>query len=299
MATGPRADSAVGRAGLVSRPAGPTVARVLLGGRLRVLREVRGITREAAAAEIRASASKISRLELGRTGFKRRDVADLLTLYGVTEDAERAALLALVEPARAPGWVHDYAELLPAGAETRLELEQASSLIRCYEPQFVPALLQTADYARAVSLLDDPDEPRGVVDRRIGLLAGRQEILSRPVPVELWAVIDEAVLRRRVGSAATMRAQLVHLVEMASLPHVSVQVMAFSTGVAAGGAITLMRFAEDELDDVVYLDQAGTMLQSDRPADACHYRKVLDRLSIRAEEPSETEAVLRRICTET
>jgi transcriptional regulator with XRE-family HTH domain len=116
---------------------------MLLGGRLRGLREARAITREEAGYAIRASPSKISRLELGRNGFKHRDVADLLTLYGVTEAADRAGLLALVEAAKGPGWLHEYSDLLSNMAETRLEFEQAASVIRSYEPQFIPGILQT------------------------------------------------------------------------------------------------------------------------------------------------------------
>ncbi|MFF5257712.1 helix-turn-helix domain-containing protein [Actinomadura viridis] len=276
--------------------AGPTVARMLLGGRLRRLREARGITREAAGEAIRASHSKISRLELGRTGFKTRDVEDLLTLYGVTGEDERKGLLDLVRQARETGWVHEYNDVIPGWQETRLELEQASSLIRGYELQFVPPLLRTEEYARAVLSFDDG----GVaLERRLELLMRCQELVLGPEPARLWVVVDEAALRRRLGDRDVMRRQLTRLMELAELPHITVQVMPFTTGAAAGGAITLLRFGEPELGDVVFLDQLTSSLCLDKPADIYHYRQVMDRLSARAEPPGATVTVLHEVLKST
>jgi transcriptional regulator with XRE-family HTH domain len=298
MGAGQTVSGLVDTAGLDSQWAGPRVARVLLGGRLRGLREAREITREEAGHAIRSSPSKISRLELGRNGFKYRDVADLLTLYGVTDAAERAGLLALVEAAKGSGWLHEYSDLLSNVAETRLELEQVASVIRSYEPQFVPGVLQTRDYADAVLQLNRPDALPSEIERRVDLLVKHQELLRRPQAPGLWVVLDEAALRRRVGGAATMRHQLAHLIETTCLPNVTIQVMPFRCGVAAGGAISLLRFAEHELADVVYLDQPTSALQPDRPADICHYREVIDRLSVRAEPPRATAAIIRGILAE-
>src|SRR5262250_3389371 len=125
---------------------GPTVLRILLGSQLRMLREVKGITREEAGYAIRASGSKISRMELGRVSFKERDVADLLALYGVTDGAERDALLDLALKANSPGWWHRYNDLLPGWFQVYVGLEDAATIIRTYEVQFVPGLLQTEDY---------------------------------------------------------------------------------------------------------------------------------------------------------
>jgi transcriptional regulator with XRE-family HTH domain len=298
MGTGQIASEPVESSGLDSRPAGPTVARILLGGRLRGLREARAITREEAGQAIRSSPSKISRLELGRNGFKHRDVADLLTLYGVTDATERAGLLALVEAAKGSGWLREYSGLLSSVAEVRLELEQAASVIRSYEPQFVPSILQTRDYATAVVQIHSADALPPEIERRVDLLVKHQELLRRPQPPGLWVILDEAALRRRIGGVATMRHQLAHLIEAACLPNVTIQVVPFSCGVAAGGAITLLRFAEHELADVVYLDQPASTLQPDRPADICHYRKVIDSLSICAEPPTATVTIIRRILAE-
>ncbi len=176
---------------------GPTALRIGLGGELRRRREAAGITREVAGEAIRASPAKISRLELGRVGFKERDVVDLLTLYGVGDATERAEFLALARQANAPGWWHRYSDLLPGWFETYIGLEQAATMIRTYELQFVPGLLQTREYARAVTLLGHEDAAD--VERRVELRMRRQEVLTAPAAPTLWAVIDEAALRRSLG----------------------------------------------------------------------------------------------------
>src|SRR5215472_11664730 len=275
--------------------AGPAVVRRQLGTRMRQLREASGMTCADAGRVIRGSHSKISRMELGRSGFKRQDVADLLTLYGVCDQVERDGMFSLVEQANSPGWLHEYGDVLSSSAETRLELEQCASVIRCYENQFIPDLLQTADYARALIELYHPAAPQSDVARRIALLMKRQMILHEPVCCRLWAVIDEAALRRQPGTAATMRRQLRQLIEIAELPHVTIQVMPFSTGVAAGGAITVLRFAEPEIADVVYLDQFTGALYLTKPADVQHYAQVVDRLCTRAELPAKTPVFLRQL----
>ncbi len=187
---------------------GPTVLRMLLGARLRRLREARGITREEAGYEIRASRSKISRLEHGRVGFKERDVADLLVLYGVNDAQERAALESLAERANVQGWWAKYNDILPDWFEVYIGLEQAASLIRSYELQFVPGLFQTEDYARAVTVLGHRSAPAGEIERRVNLRLARQELLTCPEPPTLWTVVDEAALRRPIGGDDVMRGQL-------------------------------------------------------------------------------------------
>jgi transcriptional regulator with XRE-family HTH domain len=282
------------------RQAGPTAARMLVGARLRRLRENAGRTREAAAREIRSSDSKISRLELGRTGFKRRDVADLLTFYGVVDEGERQPLLELTKQANAPGWWRRYDDVVPSWFEPYIGLEQAASVVRTYAVQFVPDLLQTEEYARAVLRLGHPDDDTARLDQRIALRLGRQRILRRPAPPRLWTVIDETALRRPIGSRTTMRLQLSHLIEISALPHVSVQVMPFSTGghVAAGGSITFLRFPEDELPDIVYLEQLITALYLDKPGAVAPYWRVLNHLGMQAEQPSTTPDILRSIRAE-
>src|SRR5690606_38353095 len=233
---------------------GPTVRRILLGAQLRRLRERNGITREAAGWEIRASESKISRMELGRVGFKERDVSDLLTLYGVTDTEERTALLALARQANAPGWWHRYGDVLPHWFQSYLDLEAAATMIRTYEVQFVPGLLQTAGYARAVIRIGHSGARAEEIERRVEVRMARQRVLHRENPPQLWAVIDEAVLRRPMGGHKVMREQVLHLLEATKMPNVRIQVVPFHAGghAAAGGAFTLLRFPEQDLPDVVY-----------------------------------------------
>jgi transcriptional regulator with XRE-family HTH domain len=283
--------------GLDYQHAGPTVVRILLGAQLRQLREAAGISREDAGYAIRASHSKISRLELGRTSFKPRDLTDLLTLYGVTDAGERASLLSLADHANSPGWWRPYADLVPAWFEAYLGLEQAASAIRCYEVQFVPGLLQTPDYARAVVMLGHSDDPAADIDRRVGLRMRRQRVLHARDAPSVRAVIDEGALRRPFGTARTMRGQLEHLCDVAEMPNVTVQVLPFSVGghSAAGGPVTILRFPEGELPDVVYLEQLISALYLDKPSDALHYGRIMNRLAMEAETPAATKRLLHRM----
>src|SRR6266702_2974338 len=195
------------------RSAGPTVQRLVLGGHLRRLREESRITTERAALSIRGSHSKISRMENGRVGFKQRDIADLLTLYGVGPGDEREALLGLAREANTPGWWQGYSDILPHWVEPYFGLEAAASSIREYELQFVPGLLQIAEYARGVIRLGNlPSEDE--VERRARARISRQEILRRETPPKVWAVLDEGALRRVIGGREVMRAQLRYLIEM-------------------------------------------------------------------------------------
>src|ERR1051326_6474776 len=212
----------------------PTVLRMLLGTQLRRLREAAGVTPDEASYEIRASRSKISRLEHGRVSFKRRDVDDLLTLYGVTDDETRAGLLSLAEQANAVGWWAKYGDILPDWFEGYLGLEAAASLIRTFELQFVHGLFQTEGYSRAVTVLGHKAAPGAEIDRRVSLRMKRQDILTGQDAPRVWSVMDEAALRRPVGGPPVMRGQLQRLIEVAELPHVTVQVVPFRRGGHAG-----------------------------------------------------------------
>ncbi|MHC3467728.1 helix-turn-helix domain-containing protein [Streptomyces sp. 7R007] len=281
--------------------AGPMVPRLVLGARLRELREERDISREAAGHVIRASRSKISRLEAGRHSFKQRDVADLLTLYGVTDEAERDTLLALAEQANAPAWWQYFSDVVPAWKQAYLGAEQAASVVRCFEVQRVPALLQTPDYARAAIRLSHANAPAEEIERRVRLRMTRQLILRRQPPAQLWAVIDEAALRRPVGGARTMRAQLRHLIEMCRLPQVTIQVVPLVGGghAAESGPVTILRLPGGQLPDMVYLEQLTTALYPDKPAEIECYWDVMNRLVVEAESPEETPTILHRVLQET
>jgi Domain of unknown function (DUF5753)/Helix-turn-helix domain len=279
---------------------GPTVLRMLLGAHLRRLREERGITRETAGWEIRSSESKISRLELGRVSFKERDVADLLTLYGLTDAHERDRLLALARDANAPGWWHRYADLLPAWFQPYLGLEAAASLIRTYEVQFVPGLLQTPDYARAVVRLGRDRASTEELDRRVALRMDRQQVLTRADPPQVWAVLDEAALRRPIGGATVLRGQIEALIEATKLPNVRLQVIPFRVGghAGSGGAFSILRFPDQDLPDVVYIEQLTSALYLDKRDDVDHYAAAMEQLCVEADPPDRTVEVLTGLLRE-
>jgi hypothetical protein len=271
---------------------------MLLGAQLRRLREAAGISREAAGWEIRASESKISRMELGRVSFKERDVADLLTRYGLADGEQREELLRLARQANSAGWWHTYGDLLPSWFQSYLGLEAAASLIRTYEVQFVPGLLQTADYARAVVRLGYGAARQSEVDRRVALRMARQrQLLTAPRPPRLWAVLDEAVVRRPIGGQQVLRDQVSALVEAARLPHVRLQLVPFRAGghAGAGGAFTLLRFSDPDLPDVVYIEQLTSALYLDRREDLDHYALAMEQLSAQAAPPDRTPELLAAV----
>jgi len=270
---------------------GPTVLRILLGSQLRRLREERNVTREDAGYAIRASESKISRLELGRVGFKERDVADLLTLYKVNDPAEREALLSLAREANQPGWWHKYGDILPNWFQAYVGLEVAASLIRTYEVQFIPGLLQTESYARAVVLLGNGNAPKEEIDRRVQLRMERQKLLTRENPPRFWAIIDEAVLRRPIGGREVMREQLEHLAKVAERPNVTLQIIPFGFGghAAAGGAFSLLRFPDQTLPDIVYIEQLTSALYLEKREDVDTYLESMERLAVEADSPDKSQ----------
>jgi len=280
---------------------GPTVLRMILGSQLRLLREAADVTPDRAGYEIRASRSKISRMENGRVGFKERDVADLLTLYGVSDEQKRADIIALARHSNTPDWWSNYSDLLTEWFETYLGLEAAASVIRTFELQFVHGLFQTEAYARAVTLLGHKATPTEEIDRRVSLRLKRQDLLTSPGPPRVWSVIDEAALRRPVGGRAVMRAQLKHLAEVAKLPNVTIQVVPFGSGghAAASGSFTILRFAERELPDVVYVEQLTTAVYLEKRKDVDHYMEVMNHLSTQALTPARTTRFLADITRET
>ncbi|HEX4063480.1 MAG TPA: helix-turn-helix transcriptional regulator [Streptosporangiaceae bacterium] len=269
-------------------PGGPTVLRLLLGNQLRMHREASGISTEAAGYEIRASRSKISRMENGRVSFKERDVCDLLTLYGVTDESVLGGLLSLARQANAQGWWTRFGDVLPDWFDAYLGLEEGAALIRIYELQFVHGLFQTEDYARSVTGIGRQDGDRDEIERRVSVRMQRQRLLSRPEPPRLWAVMDEAALRRPVGGRAVMRGQIEHLLEVAELPHVTLQIMPFSRGshAAAGGSFTILRFGEPDLPDVVYIEQLTSALYLEKREDLDYYLEVMDRVCSESATPT-------------
>lgn len=277
-----------------SRTGSTTVLRIVLGTQLRRLREAAGITCEAAGDRIRASHAKISRLELGRVGFKERDIVDLLDLYGVTDAVEREAFLQLVRQANSPGWWHRYSDVLPGWFEMYVRLEQAASAIRAYHVQFVPGLFQTEEYARGV-IAGEAGEPAHEVEQRVHLRMTRQKLLAEPNAPRFHAVLDEGALRRAYGPPRVMREQLEHLAELAELPNVTVQVLPFDRGgsAATSGPFTMLQFAEDDLPDIVYLEQLTSAVYLDKPGEVRRYRTAMDRITAAAASPADSRTLIR------
>jgi transcriptional regulator with XRE-family HTH domain len=279
---------------------GPTVQRMLVGARLRRLRTDMGLSREEAGEAIRASEWKIHRLENGQVGFKERDIIDLLRAYEVTDPVDVAEFVALAHEANIPGWWQHYGDVLPAWFRTYVDLESAATLIRTYEGQYVPGLLQTDDYIRAVvqgAHLDDSSEEVG---RRVRLRMARQTLLTREDPPRLWAVVDEAALRRPVGGREIMRRQLERLIDATKLPNVTLQVLPFGAGAhpAMVGSFSVLRFPDQELPDVVYLEHLISALYLNKPEEVDQYLHVMETICVRAAAPDQTVGLLGKILDE-
>jgi transcriptional regulator with XRE-family HTH domain len=276
---------------------GPTVRRFVVGSQLRRLREAREISREAAAYAIRGSASKISRMELGRVSFKKRDVADLLTLYGVADSGQRDTLLRMADQANDPAWWQTYEDVLPGWFHTYVGLEEAASLIRTYEVQFLPGLLQTEGYARAVIAAGGPELSEEEVERRVDLRMRRQRVLTRADPTHLWAVLDEVALRRLSGERSVVQAQLRHLLAGSDRQNVAIQMMPLQPASPAvdGGSFSILRFPDPELPDVVYVEQLTGAQYLDKPKHVDRYVQVMNRLTLEALPPEATADVMAKM----
>ncbi|MEU4389611.1 helix-turn-helix transcriptional regulator [Kribbella sp. NPDC023855] len=266
----------------------------MLGGHLRRMREAAGISRADAGWQIRASESKVSRMELGRVGFKERDVSDLLDLYEMKDTQERERLMDLARAANNPGWWSRYGDVMPSWFANYVGLEVAAKLIRTYEVLFVPGLLQTEDYARAVVQLGKAYLPAEEINQRVAFRVTRQQILTRPDPARLWVVIDEAVLHRPVGGRATMREQIEYLIKVSQQPNITLQIMPFSSVgyPGAGGAFSILRFPEGDLPDVVYIEHAASALYLDKREDLDEYAAIMEALTIAAAPVKATQALL-------
>jgi DNA-binding XRE family transcriptional regulator len=273
------------------------VQRLLVGAKLRRLRTDMGLSREEAAQAIRASEWKIHRLENGQVGFKERDLADLLERYEVSDPDEVDEILTLAREANTPGWWQHYGDVLPPWFRTYVDLESAATLIRTYEGQFVPGLLQTDDYMRAVVRGAHLDESSEEVGRRVRLRMARQTLLTREHPPRLWAVVDEAALRRPVGGPGVMKRQLERLLDATELPNVTLQVLPLDTGAhpAMVGSFSVLRFPDQELPDVVYLEHLTGASYLNKPDEVDQYLHVMESICVRAAAPDQTVELLNRL----
>lgn len=274
----------------------PTIRRRRLGAELRRRREAAGITIDVVAERLHCSASKISRIETGHTSATPRDVRDLLEIYGV-RGAPADELVEISREARQKGWWHPYSTVL-TGAY--VGLEAAARSVRAYEQQVVPGLLQTAEYAHAMIRAARPDISADEVDRRVRVRLGRQSLLTQDDPLDLWVVLDEAVLSRPVGGDTVMRAQLRRLVEAADLPNVTLQVLPFDVGAHAGmdGTFTILDFPEAGDPDVVYAENATGGLFLEKHEELRKYIFIFDHIRAGALRPEESVALLAKLAKE-
>jgi hypothetical protein len=270
---------------------------MMLGSLLHRLRTDARVGADQAADAIRASRSKISRMENGRVGFKARDVEDLLRLYQVADSPLRQKVMTLVRQANAPGWWTRYADVTADWFADYLGFETAASLIRAFQIQFVHGLLQTPEYARAVTLLGHLAAPPEEIDRRVALRVRRQELLTSPQAPKLWAIMDEGALRRPVGGRTVMRRQLDQVMELSELRNVTIQVVPFDAGghAGAGGSFTMLRFLAEEVPDIVYIEQLTSALYLDKREDVDHYLEVMDTLGAEALTPGDSLTFIAKI----
>ncbi len=271
----------------------PTVLRLILGKQLQALREKAGLSHEQAAEAIYTSAWTIRRMERADGGLKLNNVKGLLIAYGITSAGEIDTFLALTREANKPGWWHRYSDVLPPWFRVFPGLEQAAELIRGFEPHCVPGLLQTEDYARAITRAGFPDAPAAEIDRRVALRLARHHILSRPGPPHLWVVIDETVLRRPAGPPAIMRAQITHLIDAAARPHITLQILPLAAGPhpAMAGLFYLFRFTG--LPDIVYGETMTSAFYLEKPPDVATCALALDRVCAQAAPAEQTPRILR------
>ncbi|MER0449331.1 helix-turn-helix transcriptional regulator [Streptomyces sp. Edi4] len=273
----------------------PTVGQVVLGRRLQDLRERAGLRREEAAKVLRVAPATIRRMEMAEVSLKIPYVVLLLKAYGIA-DTETEGFVALAEEANKPGWWQRFHDILPDWFSMYVSLEGAASLIRSYEPHFVPGLLQTEEYARAVmrtGALGATSEAD--IDRHVALRMERQSLLTRDDAPRLWVILDETVLRRPVGSPQVMRDQIDRLLEASTLPNVTVQVAEFASGHHPGtyGPFVLFRFAVPELPDMVYSEYlTGAVYLDARPEVATHL-EVMDRMAAQAATAQRTKEILK------
>lgn len=276
-----------------SAPAAPTVLRMVLGKRLRQLREQAGVSFDDAARAIEVTALTVRRMEKAEVGLRIPYVKELLRTYGVS-GAEIEDFLSLAREANQPGWWHKFRDVLPEWFSAYVSLESEAAVIRLYEPQYVPGLLQTHDYAAALMRVGFPNASPEDVDRRVALRLRRQDLLVKPEAPAVWAILDETVLRRPVGGPQVMRAQIDRLAEATERPKVRIQIMRFAAGPHPGayGPFHYFRFGFSELPDIVYTEGLAGAQYVDQPADVVTYLEVMDRMSVQAEPVARTRDIL-------
>jgi transcriptional regulator with XRE-family HTH domain len=274
---------------------GPTLRRRRLGAELKRCREAAGLTQEAVSRHFEWHAAKVTRIETARVAVTPRDVKDLLALYGV-EDAEyREDLMALARLSRERTWWTDYRDIIRPGRFIGLEAE--ASAMRAWEPIVMPGLLQTEAYMRALMRTGRKTDPQADLDRRVALRLKRQSRLRVASPLRLAALVDESVVRRRIGGETVMKEQLQHLIDTTQLPNVTVQIVPLDAGEHPflGGSAALLEFPETTHMDVVYLEGIAGDYYEEQPSEVARYREEFDRLSAMALDESASVTLIENL----
>lgn len=271
---------------------GPAVRRRKLGAELRALRSAAGLTSGEAAALVGWHQSKVSRIETGTSGVKPSDVRLLLDAYDVRDRELRELLLALAGASDPGGhhWWYPYRGVLPPAYRDFISLEAQASSMRTLETCVVPGLLQTREYARAVTRAAAGNLEPSRLDALVEVRLARQSVLRGEPPLRLSAVLDEAVLRRRVGGPGVMKGQLRHLVEAAQLPQVRLQVLPFAAGAHIGvtGPFVIFSFSTTTDLDVVVLDHLTSSLYLERKEELEAYTEAFNSLRVHALSPGDS-----------
>ncbi|MFF4312486.1 helix-turn-helix domain-containing protein [Streptomyces sp. 900105755] len=277
------------------RRAAPTVGQVVLGKRLQELREAAGLGRDEAARVLRVAQATVRRMEMAEVALKIPYIQVLLETYGVAEE-EQAAFIRLAEEANQPGWWQRFHDVLPDWFSLYVSLEGAARVVRSYEPHFLPGLLQTEAYARAVmeSGTIGHSDPTAV-ERHVALRMTRQRLLEQDDPPHLWVIMDETVLRRPAGDAEVMRDQVDKLLAYVERDRITLQLAEFASGPHPGtyAPFTLFRFAEPELPDMVFTEYLTGALYLDSRDEVGAHLEVLDHMTARAASAQRTEDLLR------
>ncbi|MET8681772.1 helix-turn-helix transcriptional regulator [Streptomyces sp. NPDC004647] len=272
----------------------PVAAGKVLGAHLRHLRRSKGLAIKEVAPQIRASISKISRMERGESPPREQDVIDLVTLYGVRDPWQLAEIQELLRQAQARAWWHQYSDVTPGWLRRLIGLEDSATEIRTYEVHLVPGLLQTPDYTRAIVKAGLPHASDAEIKRRMELRAARQQLLDRESRPRLVALLDEGILLRQVGGPRVMCGQMQHLRRLAVRDRVSIRIIKFenSASIGPGAPVTHMTFAAGGPSELIYLEQLNSALYLSRRADVDSYRHVLDELIYAAENRRDSMAML-------
>ncbi|ESP99421.1 helix-turn-helix domain-containing protein [Streptomyces sp. CHA1] len=276
----------------------PTVRRRRLGQELRRLRELKGMTAEQVAERLLVSQSKISRLENGRRSISQRDVRDLCGVYEVEDHRIVDSLMQMAKDSRQQGWWHSFGDI-PYSVYIGLETDAAS--LRAYDPQVVPGLLQTRPYAEALIRGAIPEISPADAEKRVQVRMRRQDRVSSPEnPLRLWTVMDEAALHRAVGTPEVMKEQLEHLVQMSELPHVTVQVIPFSTGAHPGlnGQYAILEFPDSTDSSVVYIEGVTSDLYLEKSNDVQKYSVMYEHLRAQALNPEASRDYIAKMARE-